>query len=48
MGQKCAVEWAVAMGLLQGTDNNIIDATGTTSRAQVAVILERLVRLQVK
>lgn len=43
-----AMQWAVAVGLIQGKGNGVLDATGTATRAEVATILQRLVGLMVK
>ena len=36
---KTAMEWAVGNGVLSGKGNNLLDPTGTASRAEVAQIL---------
>ena len=36
---KAAMEWAVGNGVLSGKGNNLLDPTGTASRAEVAQIL---------
>ena len=43
-----AMEWAVAVGLINGKGNGILDAKGDTTRIEVAIILQRLVGLIVK
>ena len=43
-----AMEWAVAVGLINGKGNSILDAKGETTRIEVAIILQRLVGLLVK
>lgn len=43
-----AMQWAVAVGLIQGKGNGVLDAGGTATRAEVAIILQRLVGLLVK
>ena len=40
-----AMEWAVAAGLFEGNDRNELNPRGSASRAQVAAVLERFVRL---
>lgn len=44
---KDATQWAVSAGILQGSGGRL-DPTGTASRAEVATVLQRLVRLMVK
>lgn len=41
---KDAMEWAVATGLINGKNGGILDPGGKASRAEVATMLERLVR----
>lgn len=40
-----AMEWAVAAGVLNGKSGGLLDPGGNASRAEVATMLERLVRL---
>ena len=43
-----AMQWAVAVGLIQGKGDGVLDAGGTATRAEVATVLQRLVGLLVK
>ncbi|MCM1149003.1 MAG: S-layer homology domain-containing protein [Butyricicoccus sp.] len=45
---KDAMSWAVGSGLISGRDNGALDPTGTATRAEVAVIMQRLIGLMVK
>ncbi len=38
-----AMEWAVGAGILGGKDGNVIDPTGTATRAEIAAILNRFI-----
>ncbi len=40
-----AVKWAVGAGLIQGMDGGRLDPAGDATRAEVAMILQRMVRL---
>ena len=39
---RANVEWAVGYGLISGKENNMLDPQGSTTRAEVAAILQRL------
>ena len=41
---KDAMEWAVATGLITGKTGGVLDPRGNATRAEVATILERLIR----
>jgi hypothetical protein len=43
-----AMNWAVEVGIITGTDNNELNPTGTAARAQVATMLQRYVDYIVK
>lgn len=43
-----AMKWAVAVGLISGKGNGMLDPTGNVTRAEVAVILMRFVENVVK
>ena len=45
---KESLEWAVSVGLLAGKDSGLLDPTGNATRAEVAIILQRLIALLVK
>ncbi|MCI8525414.1 MAG: DUF4430 domain-containing protein [Oscillospiraceae bacterium] len=45
---KDAMRWAVGSGLISGKAGGVIDPDGTATRAEVAVILQRMVRLIVQ
>ena len=38
------MQWAVGAGLFQGGDNAVLNPGGRATRAEVATILERLVK----
>lgn len=44
---KSAMRWAVGNGILKGYDNGTLNPGGNASRAEVATMLQRLVRLMV-
>ena len=39
---KDYVSWAAAVGIIEGMDDGVLDPQGTTTRAQVAAVFERL------
>ncbi len=41
-------EWAVGAGIIEGKNNNKLDPTGNATRAEVATVLERLIKLMLK
>lgn len=41
-----AMEWAVAVGIMQGTGNNFLSPTDDATRAQLATILMRFIQLR--
>lgn len=43
-----AMGWAVGSGLIQGKPGGVLDPGGKATRAEVAAVLERMVRLMVK
>ena len=43
-----AMSWAVSVGLFQGDEHGALNPTGEATRAQVAALVERLVKLIVK
>ncbi|MCM1149307.1 MAG: S-layer homology domain-containing protein [Butyricicoccus sp.] len=43
-----AMSWAIGSGLISGKGNGVLDPIGSTTRAEVAVIMQRLVGLMVK
>ncbi|MBR5228556.1 MAG: S-layer homology domain-containing protein [Firmicutes bacterium] len=45
---KDAMEWAIGEGIITGRTDGSADPAGTASRAEVAIMLERLVKLMVK
>lgn len=45
---KDAMKWMAGTGLMQGNDDNTINPEGTASRAEVAVIMQRLVNMIVQ
>ena len=45
---KTALEWAVGNGVLSGKSGNLLDPTGTATRAEVAQILTNFCQRFVK
>ena len=43
-----AMQWAVSVGLFKGDDNGALNPQGDATRAEVATLMQRLVRLLVK
>ena len=43
-----ALQWAVSVGLFQGNDNGALNPKGDATRAEVATLLMRMVKLIVK
>ena len=41
---RVSLRWALSAGILQGRDDGTLDPAGTASRAQVAAMLQRLMR----
>ena len=45
---KEAMTWAVGAGLIGGKGGSVLDPAGSATRAEVAAIMQRLVKLMVK
>ncbi len=43
-----AMTWAVGAGLLEGSDTGLLNPDGSATRAEVATIMQRMIRLMVK
>ena len=42
------MQWAVSAGLFQGDNNGTLNPNGDATRAEVAALLERMIKLMVK
>jgi len=40
--------WAVGAGIIEGKENNRLDPTGNTTRAEIATVLKRLIKLMLR